>query len=272
MNAEVLQTALLVANGVVIVLLPVLLLWLGGRIKTNVRESTRKALADYSARQQQFLASSAGSSRREPESGLFKEKQQDVYGRLYARYRRASNDFGTMIDRTLEPDFKTFSRDDLLRYLRLHKARERDAADAIAAMDRGDTFAMGRLMTRLHDRLSYRDANTAFNRAKTFGAMNELYLSDAVRQSVANVRESIHAVSVGLMRNDGERRDAKHAPTKDAMETAVSQLLRVMRDELRGTEDSPHVSPPDIRVLPVEAPKPQPMTSGLRARVSQRIQ
>ncbi len=274
MNPEMLQTALLIANGVVIVLLPLMVLWLGGRIKTSVRESTKNALADYSTRQQQSLtASIAASQRRAQEPDLLTQKQQDVYAQLYARYRRASNDFGAMIDRTTEPDFKAFSRDDLLRYLRHRKARERDAADAITALDRGDTFAMARLMSRLHERIGFRNANTAFNRAKYFEAMNELYLSDAVSQAVEKARECMNAVSAALLRNDGERPDKpKPSQTRDAMAAAVARLLRVMRDELRGRADSARDVQRDIQVFSADGPKREPMNPGLRAPATQRLQ
>jgi len=245
-----------------IVLLPVMLLWLGGRIRTSVREGVDKALADYTRQQQSFTAATAGSERRALEPDAFTQKRQDVYAQLYARYRRASDDFSAMIDRTTEPDFKAFSRDDLMRYLRHHKARERDAADAIAALDRGDTFAMARLMSRLHERIGYHNANITFTRAKYVEAMNELYLSDAVSQAVKNARESINAVSVALMRNDEKRDAAKHSQMKDAMAGEVAGLLRLMRAELRGSDDSARDRQVDIPVVAADAPRREAMNTG----------
>jgi hypothetical protein len=182
-----------------------------------------------------------------------------------------------MIERATDPDFRAFSRDDLLKYLRIHQARERDAADAIAALDRGDTFAMARLMSRLHDRISYRNANTALNRAKEFEAMNELYLSDAVRQAVKGARDSIDAVSVALMRSEEQQRDAaRQSKTKDAMDVEIGRLLRVMRDELRGSGSSvgsaERERPVEIPILAADAPPRQHSSPGFRAPANQRVQ
>src|SRR5213592_200864 len=115
MRPEILQIAVLIAAGAVIVLVPVLLLWLGQRIRADARESTDRALAALQAEHQHEL-------------GLFTQKRHEVYARLYARYRRAAREVVAALDGA-GPDFQKFSRDDLFRYLKSHNIRDRDAAD-----------------------------------------------------------------------------------------------------------------------------------------------
>jgi hypothetical protein len=276
MSPETLQIATLIAAGAVIVLVPLLILLLASRIRTAAHESTNAALTQASKQHQQALAEftrqydrSLGELTRQHERaiseyahhheraltelaaqhrriaqefGMFSQKRHEVYARLYARYRRATHDLSAVLNGQ-EPDFQKFSRDDLLRYLRNRNIRERDAADALGSMDRGDFFAMSKLMTKLHWRVTLRDANIAFERARQFEALNELYLSDAVRDAVGNVRRNVEAL-VSLM-NEMERSDkTKRVAKQDELHSSVASLLHAMRDDLRVTGGEARPRPP----------------------------
>ena len=261
---------MLIADAAVILLVPLLLLLLASRVRNAAYESTRaalaeasnqhekafalvssqhersaaettrlheRALADYARQHERAMAElSAEHLRIAQEFGMFSQKRHEVYARLYARYRRATRDFAAALTGP-EPEFQKFSRDDLLRYLQTRKVREREAADAIAAMDRGDLYAMGKLMSKLHWRVTLRDANATFERARDYESLNELYLSDAVCEAVGNVRRKVEALAFTLMR-DTERVDAANRVTKqDELHAMVASLLAAMRKDLRSRDD-----------------------------------
>src|ERR1043165_1879392 len=231
MSPEALQLAVLVVTGAAAGLVPVLILLLASRIRTAAHESTNgalsialrrheqslaeftrqydrsladskerhdRAIAEYARQHERALAELAAEHRRiAGEFGMFSRKRHEVYARLYARYRRAVHDLTALLTGP-EPDFKKFSRDDLLGYLKRREIRERDAADAISSMDRGDIFAMQKLMLRLHWRVTLRDANATFARAREFESLNELYLSEAVRNAVSTLRQKVDAFLVSM--------------------------------------------------------------------------
>lgn len=217
-----------------------------------VAEFTRlneRAMADYGRQHQTALAELAAEHKRiAQEFGMFSQKRHEVYARLYARYRAAIRDFAALLTGK-EPDFQKFTRDDLLRYVQRRQIRARDAADAIAAMDRGDVFAMNKLMTRLHWRVSLRDATAAFERAREFEALNELYLSESVAETAGNVRRKLEALAFALGR-DSERGDqAGRLAKQDELQSAVASLLHVMRDDLRAGDDRPRPRTESDRVV-----------------------
>ena len=278
MSLETLQLTVLIASGAVAVLVPVLILLLASRIRNAAHESTHAALKQVTRQHEQAVAAFAGQFERSlaeyarlheralaeaarqhqraltelasehqriaQEFGMFSRRRHGVYARLYARYRRATHDFTAALTGH-EPEFQKFSRDDLLRYLKGRNIRERDAADAVAAMDRGDLFAMGKLMTRLHWRATLRDANTAFDRAREFETLNELYLTDSVREAVGNVRRKVEALSSSLTREQERADQAKRLARQDELHSAVTSLLHAMRDDLHagGAESRPRPRP-----------------------------
>ena len=202
MRPEILQIAVLIAAGAVIVLVPVLLLWLGQRIRADARESTDRALAALQAEHQHEL-------------GLFTQKRHEVYARLYARYRRA--------------------------------------ADAIAALDRGDVFAMAHLMSRMHGRVALRDANRAFEHAAQFEELNELYLSDSVRDAVEGLRRNVEALSLSVGRETDRGDSTKKQAKRGELESALTSVLQTMRNELG-----------DGRVPPDQPPHALPASEAYR--------
>jgi hypothetical protein len=266
MSPETLQLSVLVATGAVVVAVPMLILLLASRIRSAAHESTHAALAqatrqhegalaefarqhdrslaesirqheraigEYARQHERALAELAAEHRRiAQEFGMFSQKRHEVYARLYARYRRATHDLIGALQGQ-EPEFRKFARDDALRYLQRRDIREREAADAIAAMDRGDLFAMGKLMSRLHWRATLRDANKAFDRARDFESLNELYLSDAVREAVGNVRRKMEALSASLSREQDRADQAGRVARQDELQSAIGSLLYAMRDDLR---------------------------------------
>ena len=277
MSPDVLQIIVLVVAGAALVIVPLSVVLLTGRIRTAAQESTQAALRDASQRHQQELnefrqqydrsltelsdlherslmeltrqhertmseyarqhqraLAELGSEhmRIAQEFGMFSRKRHQVYAQLYARYRRATHDF-TVALTGQEPEFQKFTRDDLLRYLQGRNIREREAHDALAAMDRGDLFAMGKLMTRLHWRTTLRDANTAFERAHEYESLNELYLTDPVRDAVNNVRRIFESLSYLLSREQSLAEQTQRIAKQDELHSAVASLLHAMRNDLR---------------------------------------
>lgn len=285
MSPETLQVAVLIAAGAVIAIVPLLIFLLASRIRNAAHESTHAALAASARKHDETLAEftrqydrsigeftrehqrSMGEATRQHERalaelaaehkriaqefGMFSQKRHEVYARLYARYRRATRDLTGALTGN-EPEFQKFTRDDLLRYLKRRNIRERDAADAIYSMDRGDTFAMNKLMSKLHWRVSLRDSNAAFERAREFEELNELYLSDAVRDAVGNVRRQVETLTVSLMREQDRADLVKRHARQDELTASVASLLVAMRDDLRspGTEAKPKPRPELDRVPP----------------------
>ena len=267
MSLETLQLAVLAATGAVVVLVPLLIILLASRIRNAAHESTHAALAQstrkhadqlaeftrqheralgetirqhesainaYARQHERAMAELSAEHRRiAQEFGMFSRKRHAVYARLYSRYRTATRDLAAALTGQ-EPEFQKFSRDDLLRYLKGRNIRERDAADAVAAMDRGDVFAMGKLMSRLHWRATLRDGNAAFDRARDYETLNELYLSDPVREAVGNVRRKVESLTASLSREQERGDQPKRLARQDELHSAVASLLHAMRDDLRG--------------------------------------
>ena len=238
---------------------------------SSVSESMRqheRATAEYARQHERALTELAAEHKRmAQEFGMFSQKRHEVYARLYSRYRRATHDLTGVLGGSV-PEFQRFSRDDLLGYLRNRNIRERDAADAIGSMDRGDIFAMNKLMMRLHWRVTLRDANAAFERAREFEALNELYLSDAVRDAVGVVRRKVEALMASVMREQ-ERADQTMRPAKqDELHASVASLLHAMREDLRATGAE---TPPAPRPR-VELDRPMPRaTLPSRAALADKI-
>jgi hypothetical protein len=233
------ETLVLAVTGLLLVAMLGIGAWLSARMRATTREIQRAVAA---ARRPPVVAPVVPMTPRQ--IGPYWDKQQEVYAGLYTRYRRACDNTMPRPGRT--PDFSSFSRDELLRYLSRRKVRERDATDAIAALDRGDTFAMTRLMTRLHERVDQRDASIALQRATRYEELQELYLSETVRDAVANLRRCLTpAESAG--QHSGERRAPVATPARAsdrAIQEALATLQRVMREELSGGQPSAPDSPP----------------------------
>jgi hypothetical protein len=197
-----------------------------------------RMLGEYARQHQRAIAELGAEHQRiAQEFGMFSRKRHEVYARLYSRYRRATHDLTSALTGH-EPEFQKFARDDLLRYLKGRNIRERDAADAVAAMDRGDLFAMSKLMSKLHWRATLRDANSAFERAHQFEALNELYLSDVVRDAVGNVRRLVEALAHSLSREQERADPSKRIAKQDELHSAVVSLLHAMRNDLRSGSDA----------------------------------
>ena len=290
MSPETLDLAVLIAAGAVIVLVPLLIVLLASRIRNAAHETTHAALAASTRKHDEALAEftrqfdrsftelarehqrSMGEATRQHERalaelaaehkriaqefGMFSQRRHEVYARLYARYRRATRVLSEVLTGN-EPEFQKYTRDDLMRYLKRRDIRERDAADAISSMDRGDVFAMGKLMSKLHWRVSLRDANAAFDRARDFEELNEIYLSEAVREAVGNVRRHVDAMTSTLAREQERSDITKRHARKDELTSAVASLLVAMREDLRaaGTEAKPKPRP-ELDRVPARAALP----------------
>ena len=202
---------------------------------------------------------------------MFSQKRHEVYARLYARYRRATSSFAEALTGH-EPEFRKFARDDLLRYLKQKDIRERDATDAIAAMDRGDIFAMNKLMSKLHWRVTVRDAYAKFARDREFETLNELYLSDAVNDAVGNLRRKVDVISSSLAREVERSDQAGRAAKEGELQSLVASLLYAMRSDLRaaGTEARPK---PRVELdrVPPRASLPAPSVLADKAAPAQAV-
>ena len=263
MSPEMLQVASLVAAGVVVVAVPLIIFLLASRIRTAAHESVQAALTQATKQHDQAIAEitrhygmwlsevtrqhdrtvaelSREHNRIVQEFGLFSQKRHEVYAELYARYRVATHDLAAALTGRV-PDFQKFSRNDVLTYLKQRTIPEREAADAIGAMDRGDLFAMNKLMTKLHWRITLRDAKTAVDRAREYQALNELYLTDSVRDAVDKVSHQVEALSFALEREQQPADQAKRNAQQDELHSTVTSLLHAMRDDLRShsTEGRP---------------------------------
>ena len=227
-----------------------------------------RTMSEYARQHQRALAELGTEHMRiAQEFGMFSRKRHQVYARLYSRYRRATHDFTAALTGH-EPEFQKFTRDDLLRYLQGRNIRERDAHDALAAMDRGDLFAMGKLMTRLHWRTTLRDANTAFERAHEFESLNELYLTDPVRDAVNNVRRIFEGLSYLLSREQSRAEQAQRIAKQDELHSAVTSLLHAMRNDLRsGGEARPSRARAEIERTPPRGALPPRTESQLADKV-----
>jgi len=289
MSPETLQIAVLIAAGAVIAIVPLLILLLASRIRNAAHESTHAALAqatrqhdkslaeftrqydrslaestrmydrsiaDFTRQHERALAELAAEHKRIAQQfGMYSQKRHEVYARLYARYRRATHDLSAALTGNV-PEFQKFSRDDLLGYLKRRNIREREAADAIGSMDRGDLFAMGKLMTKLHWRVTLRDANAAFERAREFEALNEMYLSDAVMDAVGNVRRQVETLSSSLTREQERADQARRLAKQDELHSSVASLLHAMRDDLRTGADGRPRPRPELDRTPARAVLP----------------
>jgi uncharacterized protein YlxW (UPF0749 family) len=268
MSTEALQVAVLIATGAVAVLVPLLIFLLASQIRNAAQESTTAALSrarrqheetlaeftreydrslaestrqhdravsEYARQHERALTELAAEHRRlTSELGFFSQKRHEVYARLYARYRHAIQHLAAALTGH-EPEFQKFSRDDLLRYLKRRDIREREAADAISSMDRGDIFAMKQLMVKLHWRTALRDVHTAFERAKDFELTNELYLSEAVRTAVATLRRKVDALLQSITREESKSDLSRRVAMQDELHAAAGELLGTIRVDLGAT-------------------------------------
>ena len=296
MSPETLQIAVLIAAGAVLAVVPLLIFLLASRIRNAAYESTNNALKgatrqheqalaeftrqyeralaettrqhdravatyarlheDYSRQHERALTELSNQQKRiSQEFGMFSQKRHEVYARLYARYRHATHDLAEAISGHL-PEFQKFTRDDLLRYLKRRDIREREAADAIGSMDRGDIFAMNKLMSKLHWRVTLRDANIAFERARQYEALNELYMSDAVKEAVGNVRRQVETLSTALSREQDRADQVKRFAKQDELHSSVASLLHAMRDDLRTGTDGRPKPRPELERTPVRPSLP----------------
>jgi len=308
MSPESLQVTVLTATAAVLVIVPLLIVLLASRVRNAAHETTRTALAqsrqqheqalgeftrqydrslgeftrqhersigEYARQHERVMAELAAEHKRiAQELGMFSQKRHEVYARLYARYRRATHDLTAALHGH-EPDFRKFSRDDLLRFVQRRDIREREANDAIAAMDRGDLFAMSKLMTRLHWRTLLRDAEAAFERARRYEALNELYLSESVLEAVGKVRGKVEALTFALSREQERADPALRTGKQDELHSAIASLLHAMREDLRaGSDGKPRPRPeldrtPPRNSLPARASladKAVPVPAGSGAR------
>lgn len=210
---------------------PLLFLFMQERVKNLARESTEKALADYKHQHDQHLADiNATHQRRLQEFGYYRQKRHAVYAKLYKRVSIAADSYGSMIGLTMRPDFANYTSDDASAYFERHEVPKSSSSPIIAAFSAGDRREAGKLLDDLHERVLVHSANRAFNQAKSYERVSDLYLSDAVRSQMIMVRSAIASVSVAVDRSDG--RDRLELEKKNAMHAAVDELFGIMRAEM----------------------------------------
>lgn len=231
MPTWILHTLVVVETVALLVGGPLLVMFLKERIKNIARESTEKALADYKHEHDQALVSiNADYQRQLQRFSLYTRRRHAVYGELYRKVRIASDAYAAMIGFSWGPDFSKYVREDAEEYFARHKVPISSRKNIIAAFDCGDASRPATLLQELDDRVRKHNAGKAFARAKNVEAACELYLSDAVREQMHNVRASIAAVSVAAGK-DGDR-DGNALGKCDTMSGSVSDLFRIMREEM----------------------------------------
>jgi hypothetical protein len=215
--------------------------------KEGARLATERALSDY--RQEHALALgsqrlehdrllaavSAGNQRSLHEFSLYTQKQHEVYSALYRRVRTAADFFAGLVGFTIGPDFSRFTVDDVRRYLERNQVPAGEGAAVLAAYEQGQRDA-SRLLDALDYQVRKARAEDKFRRAKNLEALDELYLSDAVRSQLDIVRSAIAALSARLRFPDdriASARGPNELELRDRMNAAVTDLFRLMREELR---------------------------------------
>ena len=192
-----------------------------------------KALADHRHEQEKQLARLEAQHQRSfEEFGLYTRKQHQVYAALYRKVRVAADRFSSQIGASISTDFSTFTAGDVQAYVEGNEISPSLGDPVIAAFQNGATPAAVRLMEGLDRKLQRWKAEEAFRQAKNAEALNELYLSDDVREKLALLRSKIAAVSTALQYPEpGKGMDT--LAKRDAMNAAVMELYHLMRAELR---------------------------------------
>jgi hypothetical protein len=212
---------------------PLLWLLLKERVKNVAREASDKALSDYRHQHDQTLAGlTAEHQRRLQEFGLYTQKQHRVYAKLYGWVRRAVDGYASLVGVHIGPDFERFGLEDVRKYVEANQVGTEEARPVLAAYANGPTAAAARALSELDYRVRKSEAGAAFQRAKNIEALHDLYLSDGVRTTLAVVRNAIAAVSADVEFPEPGRGTVRLEKQRSA-EAAVSDLYRIMRDELR---------------------------------------
>jgi hypothetical protein len=223
---------------------PISWLYLKERTKNIAREASEKALSDYKLDQEKVLqdykhdrdkvleAVRAAEQRRGTEFGLFARERHRAYAKVYRRYRLAADSYSKILSIYEVPDYAKWQRSDLARYLKGQNVSAALVQPIEEAIDRGDSQRVRDLMSSLEEKVRIRDAMHAFNLAKNAESLEELYLSDAVRDQLTVVRHNIAVFSVSVGRGTGNA-DDKAFEKKTAMENSILDLYVYMRNELR---------------------------------------
>jgi hypothetical protein len=212
---------------------PALVFYLRERVKNLAREATDKAMADYQHRYDTLLARiNADHQRQLQEFGLFATKQHSVYGGLYKRAREAEGRFYACIGIYSGISFDNFDLKAAEDYMQSRNVIHVDSHPIRLAFQAGDISDARRALTDLEFRLAIRDANNAFERMKTFHALYELYLSDAVREKFANLRGNLAACAVAT-REGAKSMQQSRLDLLSKVEKSIVGLFDTMRSELR---------------------------------------
>ena len=116
-----LQVLLIAETTVLLVGLPLLWLFLKERVKNLAREESERTLADYRHQHELALAALAAERQRSLyEYSLFAARQHKVYASLFARYRKASDSYSSLIGIYIGPDFARYVLADAKKWMEIN--------------------------------------------------------------------------------------------------------------------------------------------------------
>ena len=229
-----------VATLFLVYLARVLWLYVEERTKNIAREESETALSELRHAQNQILSAvNAEHQRRLHEFSLFTAKQHEVYAAFYRRVKDASVWYSSQVGLVFQPNFEKWGPANVADYFKDSNVKGPDADEIIRLYEQGEQQRAAKLLADLYGRVQSRNANNAFNRAKKFYALYELYLSDDVRAQFERIRHGMAEVSVLIDDRGEERNELKAFEKAKAVEAEVSKLRDVMRNELRRGESAP---------------------------------
>lgn len=211
----------------------------GRRVREHGLELDRQ-LEEHKAR----LALSADAERltfqrQLQEFGLFAAKRHAVYAKLFARILTAQGRLGGVYGLRRMPDYARYERAELEAEMRGRpggsRVGEGVAAQVLAQFDAGDRRGAVRTLEEAMRAVEREDAYGAWQRAKTYYLLNELYLSAAVVHAVDAAFEAMHHLSVHILHPDPSTADARLQAT-EAMNAGVERVRATMRADLQRSD------------------------------------
>ena len=229
MVVEILVICQLVA---IVVAVPLLRLYLKERVSNLAREATDKALADHQHRYDVLLATvNAGLQRKIQEHGLYAAKRHRIYAALYRAAKETSDRFAAIFGLSMGTNLRDFDAPSAEEYFKRRTVTENIAREIRALFTAGRTEEARHQLQALERQLDMRDAGKAFGSMKNLEALNELYLSDPVRDKMATIRQQLAKYAVAARQELQGVRDLTELPPDGA--PAVGELLHLMRNELQ---------------------------------------
>jgi hypothetical protein len=216
------------------------------QLKQFAREQSEKALQDYKHGYDRVLAAvNTQQQSRLQEFNLFTQRQHLVYARIYRLYRIAADYYAATSGFTQTPDFLTWTHHEARAFMERAKLdpRRPELAAILEGYESGSVKHAARSMEGVYARHRERLAQTAFLRAKSYEAVEELFLSDDARAAVTATRVAIAAYAVRLGDENVDRQDFEGY--RQGMLIATADLQRALRSELQRGQTALRADVPD---------------------------